>query len=151
MVPYDKGYYLADGIYPSWPTFMKIVRNPTDEKCKRFAKEQEAARKDVERVFGVLQSRWAIVCYPARSWSPERMWNVMTACVIMHNMIVENERDDNIYDQGWDFQGELVEPAAGLASWEQFMHATESLHDLHIHDRLQTDLIEHIWTFAGNQ
>jgi hypothetical protein len=72
------------------------------------------------------------------------MWNVMTACVILHNMIVENEPDDIIYDQGWDFQGELAEPAAGVASWEPFMH------DRHIHDRLQTDLIEHIWTFARN-
>jgi hypothetical protein len=45
------------------------------------------------------------------------MWNVMTACAIMHNMIVENERDDNIYDQGWDFQDELAEPVAGVASW----------------------------------
>jgi hypothetical protein len=79
------------------------------------------------------------------------MWNVMTACVILHNMIVENERDDIIYDQGWDFQGELAEPAAGVASWEKFMHVTENLHDRYIHNRLQTDLIEHICTFAGNQ
>jgi hypothetical protein len=28
---------------------------PTYEKFKRFAKEQEAARKDVERALGVLQ------------------------------------------------------------------------------------------------
>jgi hypothetical protein len=89
--------------FPMRVRFVKTVRNPADEKCKRFAKEQEAARKDVEPVFGVLQSRWAIVRYPTRTWSPERMWNVMTACVIMHNMIVENERDDSIYDQGWDF------------------------------------------------
>jgi hypothetical protein len=32
------------------------------------------------------------------------MWEVMNACVIMHNMIVEEERDDSVYDQGWDFQ-----------------------------------------------
>jgi hypothetical protein len=79
------------------------------------------------------------------------MWNVMTACAIMHNMIIENKRDNNIYDQGWDFEGELAEPAPGVASWEQFMHVMETLHDRHIHDRLQTDLIEHIWTFVRNQ
>jgi hypothetical protein len=31
------------------------------------------------------------------------MWEVITACVIMHNIIVEEERDDSVYDQGWDF------------------------------------------------
>jgi hypothetical protein len=25
-------------------------------------------------------------------------------------MIVEEEHDDSVYDQGWDFQGELVAP-----------------------------------------
>jgi hypothetical protein len=31
------------------------------------------------------------------------MWKVMTTCVIMCNMIVEEERDASMYDQGWDF------------------------------------------------
>jgi hypothetical protein len=44
------------------------VRNPADEKCKRFTEQQEAARKDVEREFSVLQSRWSIVRYPSRTW-----------------------------------------------------------------------------------
>jgi hypothetical protein len=88
---YNKCYYLADGIYPDWSTFVKTIREPMEEKNRRFAKRQEASRKDVERAFGVLQSRWAIVRHPARTWSTEMMWEFMTACVIMHNMIVEDE------------------------------------------------------------
>jgi hypothetical protein len=64
---YTKGYYLADGIYHEWPVFVKTHRDPTEEKYGRFAKEQEAFRKDVERAFGVLQSRWAIVRHPANA------------------------------------------------------------------------------------
>jgi hypothetical protein len=100
---YTKSYYLADGIYSEWHIFMKTHRNPTEEKYGRFAKEQEACRKDVERAFGVLQSRWAIVRHPAKAWSVQQMWEIMTACVIMHNMIVEEEHDDSFYDDGWDF------------------------------------------------
>jgi hypothetical protein len=57
----------------------------------------------VEQAFGVLQSCWAIFRYPAKQWSVQQMWEVMTACVIMYNMIVEEERDDSVYDQGWEF------------------------------------------------
>ena len=64
---YNKGYYLADGIYPQWTTFVKTISNPVGEKRRRFAQEQESVNKDVERVFGVLQSRWGIVRYPART------------------------------------------------------------------------------------
>jgi hypothetical protein len=55
------GYYLADGIYPSWATFVKAIPKPQENKNKYFAKAQEACRKDVERVFEVLQSRFASV------------------------------------------------------------------------------------------
>ena len=57
-----------------------------------FAQAQESAIKDVERAFGVLQARFAIVCGPARFWKLEVLKNIMKACIILHNMIVENER-----------------------------------------------------------
>ena len=56
---HDMGYYLADGIYPRWPVFVKTIRHANDDRKAYFAQWQESARKDVERAFGVLQSRWA--------------------------------------------------------------------------------------------
>ena len=64
---YSKGYYLADGIYLEWSTFVKSFSYLEDAKRVKFKQMQEAARKDVERVFGVLQSRWTIVRRPACS------------------------------------------------------------------------------------
>ena len=63
----------------------------------------------------------------------------MTACVIMHNMIVEDERDESIFDQGFDYQG------------EQFVQFHRELRDWHTHLNLQNDLVEHVWDHIGNQ
>ena len=52
---YERGYYLADGIYPRWSTFVKSFSATTDEKHAYFKRKQESARNDVERAFGVLQ------------------------------------------------------------------------------------------------
>ncbi|XP_048591442.1 uncharacterized protein LOC106369729 [Brassica napus] len=61
-------------------------------KAELFAERQESVRKDVERAFGVLQARFAIVKNPARIWDKEKIGRIMRTCVILHNMIVEDER-----------------------------------------------------------
>ncbi|KAK9225948.1 hypothetical protein WN943_010993 [Citrus x changshan-huyou] len=79
------------GIYPPWSTLVKTIPYPQENKHKNFAKAQESARKDVERAFRVLQARFAIVRGPARFWDRDTLHDIMKACVIMHNMIVEDE------------------------------------------------------------
>jgi hypothetical protein len=48
----------------------------------------------------VLQARQTMVHHPARTWNLQTMLEVMTCCVIMHNMIVEQENDESLHDQG---------------------------------------------------
>jgi hypothetical protein len=114
---------------------VKTIRE-SEEKTRRFAKRREACRKDVERAFGVLQSRWAIVRHPARTWSTEVIWDVMTAYVIMHNMIIGDECDDGIHDQGPEFQGKLIAPHPEAAIFEEFLHVHEEIRDRATHDQL---------------
>jgi len=85
--PYNMGYYLADGIYSKWSTLVQTIHDPRGPKKKLFAMKLETCRKDVEPAFEVLHSRFAIVA------EPSRLWNKMTSCIIMHNMIIEDERD----------------------------------------------------------
>nr|XP_043637894.1 protein ALP1-like [Erigeron canadensis] len=87
---FTKGYYLADGIYPEWATLVKSFKCPMDLKTTKFKRYQEAARKDVERAFGVLQGRWQIIEQYARPYSTNKIKWIMLCCVILHNMIVED-------------------------------------------------------------
>ena len=90
---YDVGYYLADGIYPEWAAFVKTILKPQTEKHKLYAQHQEGVRKDVEMTFDGLQSRSDIVTRPAQFWKWDDVINIMQACVILRNIIVEDEKE----------------------------------------------------------
>jgi Plant transposon protein len=61
-------YLLADGIYPEWPIFAKTFVHPATEKEKLYSNMQESARKDVERIFGVVQTTWKVLSSPSSLW-----------------------------------------------------------------------------------
>ncbi|GKD33524.1 ALP1-like protein, partial [Tanacetum coccineum] len=84
-----KRIYLTNGIYPEWAVLMKSISQPgsNDVKRIRYKQAHKAARKDVERAFGVLKKKWAIVRTPARSRSLKRITHLMYTCIILHNMI----------------------------------------------------------------
>nr|GEX77653.1 hypothetical protein [Tanacetum cinerariifolium] len=72
-VPYKRGYYLTDGIYPQWSVLIKLIKNPgtNDHKLILYKTKHETARKDVERAFGVLKQKLKIIKYAARGLTRE--------------------------------------------------------------------------------
>ncbi|XP_015933779.1 uncharacterized protein LOC107459974 [Arachis duranensis] len=126
---YTMGYYLADDIYPKCAIFVKSISKPQGEKRKLFAQYQEGQRKDVEQAFGVLQARFAIIRGPARFWKKKKLANIMRACIILHNMIVEDERDTYAgnFAQGLEYddvKNALSQPQLGeedFAPYHQFL------------------------------
>ncbi|XP_017217329.1 uncharacterized protein LOC108194901 [Daucus carota subsp. sativus] len=151
---YTMGYYLADGIYPKWKTFVKTIPSPQGNKKKNFVKAQEAARKDVERAFGVLQQRFAIIRGPSRMFKVKELTNIMKACVILYNMIIEDERDDSEnnqveYDQLDDDPLEFL--SNHTTDFADFIQRHHHIRDSAAHHQLQEDLIEHQWLLHSQQ
>ena len=84
-----------DGIYPSYACFVKTFPHPTTRIQKMFASAQEANRKDIERSFGILQVHFHILTSGCRLWNRLAMKQVITTCVILHNLIIDYEMKNN--------------------------------------------------------
>ncbi|KAL6847238.1 hypothetical protein ACP4OV_023091 [Aristida adscensionis] len=151
------GYYLADGTYPEWAAFMKTIPVPYTEKHKAFAKHQEGARKNVEGAFAVLQSRFTIVRRPARLWKRKSVRRIMLACVILHNMIVQDEKEqvdihiDLNQSPGASFALPPEVNVGGNLCFADVLRRKAAIHSRPQHTQLKNDLIEHIWHKFGNR
>lgn len=155
----DMTYYLSDANYPSWAAFVKSIHSPLLKKHKLFAQQQEITRKDVERAFEVLQARFQFLRHPCLIWDKNVMGKIMMACIIMHNMIVEDERDtyQNYYDPTEFFMDGVQEDDSQpfqysterIASLSSQMTNSDQLRNREAHAALKDDLIEHIWQKFG--
>ena len=85
------------------------------------------------------------------------MGKILMACIIMHNMIVEDERDtylnqyETTYHQTGDEDEEPLEyTTGGSINIDSYMANREQLRSREIHNNLKNDLIEHIAEHFGN-
>ena len=103
-----------------------------------------------------MQKHWAIIRHPARLWEREQLADIMYACVILHNMIIEDERDsygipnDNTYEQS-QVSAQITGLAQGpIHGFAQVLEQDTNIRDRTIHRRLKADLVEHIWQKFGS-
>ena len=111
-----------------------------DKKKSHFAKKQEEARKDVEHASGVLESCFAIVCGPARFFQIETLKDIMMACIILHNMIIEDERHiDEVERRDYEqFNETTLDPVSHAPTLEfmDFIRRHCQIRDTETHSQL---------------
>jgi len=131
---YKRGYYLADGIYNKWSTFVKAYPYPTDPKEIKFKKLQEGARKDVERAFGALKGKWKILERPLRAMTKAKIGKIVHASIILHNMVIKDD-------------GRAISPVHIMDAPVDPVYDENVLTELineEVHHRLRYDLTEHV-------
>ena len=79
----------------------------------------------------------------------------MKSCIILHNMIIEDERDDDnelvavaAGNEDYDSLGTdgSVEVSLGSIPFDQFMARKRAIRDSNTHYALRHDIITHLWT-----
>uniref|UniRef100_A0A0D3CBN1 GRF-type domain-containing protein n=1 Tax=Brassica oleracea var. oleracea TaxID=109376 RepID=A0A0D3CBN1_BRAOL len=137
---------IINGIAPQ-ATFIRSIRLPQGPKNSLFPNTQEAVRKDVERAFGVLQARFAVVKNPSNLWDKDKIANIMRACIILHNMIVEDERSSfTQYDVDEFQEREVVDTFSVTmpSTLGTTIDRRTSVRNRQDHQHLKNDLIENI-------
>jgi hypothetical protein len=121
---YPKYYLCANGIYFQWSIFIQIIHGPQGKKRQHFSKMQEGARKDVERCFWVLQTRFAIIQNLNKKWDMATIKSILIGCVILHNLIIEDESNCNL-EHFFDVGSNVSHLKQGLSSEDHFQGTTQ--------------------------
>ena len=87
---FGKMFVLTDGIYPPYSRFAKSIPVPVTKEEKAYAGFQEAARKDIERAFGVLQIKEQWMARPILLHKMNAIGSRVRTCLIIHNMNVSD-------------------------------------------------------------
>nr|GFA05797.1 hypothetical protein [Tanacetum cinerariifolium]GFA13443.1 hypothetical protein [Tanacetum cinerariifolium] len=86
-VGFKKGYYLADVIYPQLATFVKSFRSQMTRNMFSLKSDKNMH----ERMTNVLLVFSKDVEKPARQYHVNKIRRIMYSCIIMNNMILEDQ------------------------------------------------------------
>jgi hypothetical protein len=128
---YTLGYYLANGIYPSWATFVKTIQDLKIKKQAEFSKAQEACRRILKELL-VLCKLGLPLFVVQLVFGTRSLINIMTACVILHNMIIKDERDLSL-KFFFDNVGSRVRPERNPGRIHAFLETYRQIEDSTLH------------------
>src|SRR5207237_8970224 len=119
-----------------------------------YARQQEACRKDVERAFGGLQAEWKILHGPARLWNQKDLNSIVQACVILHNMVIDDERGldlPNVQPSEWPgADNPPIAPLRAVPGIDEFIDTYSVIQDKTTAHQLKRDLVDHMWALYGS-
>ncbi|XP_042876219.1 putative nuclease HARBI1 [Penaeus japonicus] len=84
-----KGYLLGDSAYPCRSYILTPILNPKPGKQSNYNSAHVRTRNLIERAFGILKRRWAVLSKPVRT-KLETTKDIIMACAVLHNIAVSH-------------------------------------------------------------
>jgi hypothetical protein len=111
LLTVQKGVWLlCDGGYHKWVSMINPMKHTSERQQRLWSEWMESTRKDVECCFGILKSRFRILCQGFLFQSSEPIDAVFYTCCILHNMLLEFDNLDCRWEKDVDW--ELLNPQA---------------------------------------
>jgi Plant transposon protein len=159
-------FYLTDSIYPGWRIFVTTYNDRRTRKQKNFRCHQEAVRKGLEVVFGVLFARFCILREPKRLWYRENMKIVIKTCEIRHNQVIlarkqnytgtssarnrVDEFDANGGEANNSISAQHRMPGDEFERLSWLDEHVSPIENDRMHKELKAALTEYLWIMKGN-
>ncbi|CAH9063806.1 unnamed protein product [Cuscuta epithymum] len=89
-------------------------------------------------------------------WSAKDLGKIMKTCIILHNMIIENERSEGVNPEDWRDEGDEPSESVNLEHdftliMSMMINRTKQVQDTWLHRELKKNLINHLWEVYGGQ
>ncbi|XP_026458644.1 uncharacterized protein LOC113359186 [Papaver somniferum] len=106
-------------------------------------------RRDVERAFGILKRKFAIICGPYRGLSAREKHETILTVIIMHNMVIQETRHNKNWTnhQDEDLRHE-IQPAIGSPA-RNYTQMTSHIENKTLYNRLREDPRANMWAEFG--
>lgn len=83
-----KGFLLGDSGYPCRSYILTPFGNPSTDKQSRYNSSHVRTRNTIERAFGELKRRFAVLSIPMRT-KLDTSIKIIMACAVLHNIAID--------------------------------------------------------------
>jgi hypothetical protein len=127
------------------------ISSPRSNNHKYFTLKQAEYQKDVERAFGVLQAKYAIMKGPARKFNPVALKYIVDCVIILHNMGIDYEKGmEELRIEDYDDAMRLrLDPNQNVPEIHQLIARHRQIQSRQANEQLKANLIEHVWNKFG--
>lgn len=83
-----RGFLLGDSGYPCRSYLLTPIGNPSTDKQSRYNTSHVRTRNTIERAFGILKRRFAVLSIPVRT-KLDTTKKIIMSCAVLHNIAID--------------------------------------------------------------